>query len=449
MDNNTLHRAAVLNAREGANMDNPTPASKSSLPRPASRTQRTVTVKSLLGGKVRLLRHNNNPMLYARASFQGGYVTLRTLETTIRAASQVAEDWYLDLRARARRGEQLHEPLFAALVQEFLSDPSVKASVSTGTHENYAKKWRVLEPLLTAVRVSQLTLERLEEIRTTRAAAVTRYGTPITANTLDKDITFLRQVLRWGRDRKHLTIVVPPAPSRMGRFAVVKHGRPSLALRDWRRVTRAAHTRAIQAEHRRAQQEQTPTRGRKVDPEKAWELYYFLLIACGGALRTGEAYSLRWQDCEDTVLTTPEGQEAPAIRVRVLGKHSRGGQREDGWVLFGGHTAFHALRARREADPPEASLFRYDHEVGCRALLQSLNLYTDPQSGLTRNTKSLRVTGINLRLLKNPSVSLNDVRKWARTSILQIQQFYDQLHPETSAARVAGGSTARRVDPLT
>ena len=128
----------------------------------------------------------------------------------------------------------------------------------------------------------------------------------------------------------------------------------------------------------------------------------------------------------------------------MLGKHSRGGQRENGWVLMGGVDAFHQLRRRREADRPDDTLFRYNHEPGFRELLKSLDLYTDPSSGMTRNTKSLRVTGINLRLLKNPGVSLNDLRKWCRTSIVQIQHFYDQAHPETSAARVAGRSESSK-----
>ena len=325
-----------------------------------------------------------------------------------------------------------------------LTDPTVKATVSAGQHENYAKKWSVLERFFADVRVSQVTLERLEDIRNTRAAVTNRYGEPITANTIDKDITFIRQVLRWGQERKSLKIVVPPAPKRKGRFAVVKQGRPTLSLKQWRLVTRKALSDARETEQRREQQERDPTRGRKVDPEKAWELYYFILIACGGALRTGEAYSLRWIDCSETVLTTPEGTDEDAIHVKVLGKHSRGGQREDGWILMGGVEAFDRLRACREDEPPDANLFRYNHEAGFRELLKSLNLYTDPSSGMTRKTKSLRVTGINLRLLKNVTVSLNDVRKWCRTSIVQIQQFYDQIHPEMSAGRVAGGSTAKK-----
>ena len=278
-------------------MDKMTTGFGQSKPNRGSRTpQRTTIAKTLLGGKVRLLRHNSNPMLYARAYLQGRYVKIRTMETTVRGASQVAEEWYLDLRERIRRGVQLHEPLFGDVIRDFLTDPTVKASVSTGQHENYAKKWSVLEPFFTDVRVSQVTLDRLEDIRNTRAAATNRYGEPITANTIDKDITFIRQVLRWGQERKGLKIVIPPAPKRKGRFAVVKQGRPTLSLKQWRRVTRKALTDARSTEQRRDRQERERTRGRKVDPEKAWELYYFILIACGGALRTGEAYSLRWME---------------------------------------------------------------------------------------------------------------------------------------------------------
>jgi hypothetical protein len=422
-------------------MDNLVKAvSRSKRARPSIRKQRTTIVTTLLGGKLRLLRHNDHAMLYARAYIQGRYVSTRTMETSIRGASKVAEDWYFDLKTRVRQGDQLHEPLFSEIVREFLVDPSIKRAVSEGQHDNYAKKWNVLEPLFKDVRVSAVTLDKLEDVRNTRAGGANRYGEPITANTIDKDITFIRQILRWGVERKSLAITVPPAPKRKGRFQVVKRGRPTLSLKQWRKVTLAARKGALDAEKKREAQERKPTRGRKVDIEKAWELYFFILFACGGALRTGEAYSLRWMDCSESVLNTPEETDEDAVHVLVLGKHSRAGQRENGWVLFGGVEAFHQLRKRREGDRPDDKLFRYNHEEGFRELLKSVGLYTDPSSGLTRNTKSLRVTGINLRLLKNPSVPLNDLRKWCRTSIVQIQSFYDQAHPETSAARVAGRS---------
>ena len=140
---------------------------------------------------------------------------------------------------------------------------------------------------------------------------------------LDKDITFIRQVLRWGVERKNLAVTIPPAPKRKGRFVVVKRGRPTISLEDWRRVTRQARQDATSAEQRREQQIASKSRGRRADPDRYWELYCFLLIVVGGALRVGEAYSLRWRDCVETTLTTDDGDGSePAIHVKVLGKHS-------------------------------------------------------------------------------------------------------------------------------
>lgn len=378
-------------------------------------------------------------MLYARAFVQGRYIPMRTGEVSETRATEVAERWFYDLQHRIASGEHLHEPTLGYLVKAFLENSTVQTQVSEGQYLNYKKKWNVLAPALSSMRCSAITTDFLEEFRTTRAQVKTRLGTPLTANTIDKDIIFIRQVLRWGVQKGLLKTTVPPAPKKTGRYQVIKRGRPYLNLEQWRRLTAAARSRAEDADIRRKSQDKTPPRGRKVNPDKAWELYCFILIAAGGALRTGEAYSLRWRDCELTEVKTPEGLTERAVRVRVLGKHSRGGVREDGWVFFGGVDAFDLLRKRRMSASQNDSLFLYDHEAGFRQLLQSLELYIDPATEMTRNTKSLRTTGMCLRLTKNPQVSLNDLRKWARTSVVQIEKFYDQLTPELSAGRVAGG----------
>jgi hypothetical protein len=408
-----------------------------------SAPKRTTTVKALLGGKVRLIRQNRNPMLYARAFVQGRYVAVRTGFTGMRDASQFAEQWFYALQHRITSGEQLHEPTFAQLVAEFIADAVVQKSISAGTHRNDVKKWDVLKPYFGDTRVSAVTLEWLEQFRLQRAQVKTRYGKPITANTIDKDIVFIRKVMRWGKERRHLRIDIPPAPARKGRFYVNKVARPPFSLDEWRTLTLRARANAKEADKRVALEREQPRRGRKVNPDKYWELYCFMLIACGGALRTGEAQSLRWCDCELTVLRSPSGDE-PAVEVSVLGKHSRGGQREHGYILMGGVDGYKLLRERRYHDAADAPLFRYNHEEGFRDLLQSLDLYVESKTGLTRNTKSLRVTGINFRWIKNPGVAINDMRKWARTSTEQLEQVYDKLHPQVSAARVAGGSRRRR-----
>ena len=95
---------------------------------PSKPTSTAITVRKLLDGKVTLYTQNRNPMVYARAYAQGKRVYLRTGETDERKAVKVAERWFYDIQSRIQSGEHLHEPLFAELVMQFLSDPVVKRS---------------------------------------------------------------------------------------------------------------------------------------------------------------------------------------------------------------------------------------------------------------------------------------------------------------------------------
>ena len=76
-----------------------------------------------------------------------------------------------------------------------------------------------------------------------------------------------------------------------------------------------------------------------------------------------------------------------------------------------------------------------------KRLLKDVGLYEyrDPATGttITRDRKSLRPTGITLRLDKGDNVSYRDIAKWARTSVQMVADFYDQATPESSAVKVA------------
>lgn len=58
--------------------------------------------------------------------------------------------------------------------------------------------------------------------------------------------------------------------------------------------------------------------------------------------------------------------------------------------------------------------------------------------GDTRDSKSLRQTGISLRLELGPNPDYRDIAKWARTSPAMIAAFYDQTHPQQSVERIVG-----------
>ena len=94
-----------------------------------------------------------------------------------------------------------------------------------------------------------------------------------------------------------------------------------------------------------------------------------MLMSVGAALRVGEAYSLRWRDCE--LITLGDKDKTEAVHMRVLGKHSRGGQREDAYGMFGAVSAFKAMQKARPEAKPDDPLFTENHREGIKELLQA------------------------------------------------------------------------------
>ncbi len=151
------------------------------------------------------------------------------------------------------------------------------------------------------------------------------------------------------------------------------------------------------------------------------ELYWFLLICVGAALRVGEAYSLRWRDCE--LITLNDKDKTEAVHMWVLGKHSRGGRREEAYGMFGAVSAFKAMQEARPEAKPDDPLFTENHREGIKELLKEAKLREDAE-GRTRDAKSLRQTGISLRLDLGPNPDYRDIAKWPQHQQLQQERIF-------------------------
>jgi hypothetical protein len=136
-------------------------------------------------------------------------------------------------------------------------------------------------------------------------------------------------------------------------------------------------------------------------------------------------------------VTGRDGTAEQAVKMLVLGKHSKGGQREVAWGVLGAVYAFKAMRAARPDAKPEDPLFLEKHRDGMNELLTKAELRADPKTGRTRDAKSLRPTGISMRLDRQ-DISYREAARWARTSAAMIEKFYDQNHPEKSVERIVG-----------
>jgi hypothetical protein len=123
--------------------------------------------------------------------------------------------------------------------------------------------------------------------------------------------------------------------------------------------------------------------------------------------------------------------------MMVKGKHFKWtGKREEAYGLYQAVTAFKFLRSSRPDAKPDAPLFTENHREGVRLLLEKAKL-RKTKDGPLRTAKSFRHTGISLWLQYAEQPNILDIAKWARTSVEQIQAFYDQNPRVRSVDRIA------------
>lgn len=408
------------------------------------RTQRTEIVEHLNGGKLRLERRNGSANLYASAYLQGRNVIKSTGEETPGAARKVALNWYLEQLERIRRGDHLRGKTFSECAEAFLQHAESMKEVTEGQRRNYRQKWSLLERYFGDVLISNVDaafLVRLRDLRKTNpVVCLDEQGSPRPSHgktpsnaTLKKDMNFVSLVCRHAKEWMKCLDALPEFPSFRGRLWKIKaNRRPFLDVEQWRRVRQRAKDRM--------NEEGLNPRTRR----QRQELYAFLLISVGAALRVDEAYSLRWMDCDEIVLADEHRTEA--VRMRVFGKHATvEDERELAYALYEGVTGYRLLKASRPDAKPSDHLFLESHRDGVRELLEDAGVRE--KEGATRDAKSLRQTGISLRLEQGPSPDYRDIAKWARTSVTQIARFYDQAHPEESVRRITGFRTIPKPTP--
>ncbi|MBS1816531.1 MAG: hypothetical protein JSU08_01240 [Acidobacteria bacterium] len=388
------------------------------------RQQRTETLLKLYEGKLRLERRNDAPKIFARTYLQGKSLIKSTGEVTVPAATRIATDWYLELRDRIRKGEHLHGRTFGEMAEAFMEHADLLREVSEGQRRNYREKWNLLKSHFDGIKITDIDTRFLLTLREKRSQQTTRTGAPVKPATLKKDLDFVRLVLRHAKQIEKCLPDLPEFPSFRGEaWEVVPSPRPFLNHEQWVKVRKLAKARISE---------------RNLNPRttrQRQELYWFMLISVGAALRVGEAYSLRWRDCR--LITLNDKDHTEAVLMQVLGKHSRGGKREEAYGMFGAVSAFKAMKVARPEAQPDDPLFLENHREGIKELLMKAGLRADSE-GRTRDAKSLRQTGISLRLDLGPNPDYRDIAKWARTSPAMIAAFYDQTHPQSSVERIVG-----------
>ena len=76
----------------------------------------------LMGGKLHLYKRENSSFWQASAFLKGANRRISTKEESLSHAKEIAEDWYLELRGKARSGDLKSGKKFREAAKHFLAE---------------------------------------------------------------------------------------------------------------------------------------------------------------------------------------------------------------------------------------------------------------------------------------------------------------------------------------
>jgi integrase len=275
----------------------------------------------ILGGKVQLYRRTNR-VWHCSASLKGVQHRASTKEEDLELAKEAAEDWYLELRGKARAGLiQKKEISFDKVADQFELEYEVitEGLRSPRWVEGHKHRLRLhLRPFFGALGISQVTAGKAQEYRVHRAGQTGRKpkavktelsadynpiimtkAKPPSRSTIHDEIVTLRQVLKTAQRHgwlSHLPDLSPPYGTR----GKISH-RPWFSAAEYKQLYTAtrAYAKSIRIQHR----------------WHAEQLHDFVLFMGNTGLRPDEAKNLQHRDIT-IVKDEVTGQRILEIEVR-------------------------------------------------------------------------------------------------------------------------------------
>jgi len=373
---------------------------------------------AILGGKVHVYRRDNSSRWQCSTYLVGKNRRVSTKEESLGKAKDFAEDWYLELRGKARNGEISNEKTFREAAAQFEREYQIITQGQRNPEyvEGHTRRLNVhLLPFFGQMGLSEITPGQVQEYRIHRhEQAVKKRGKPPARNTMHQEIVVLRQTLK----------------------TAIRHGwldrLPDLS-EPYRASGKISHRAWFSPEEYRQLYEATRERARHPrNPRYKWhseDLHDFVLFMANTGLRPDEAYRLEFRDVS---IVKDESTQETILEIEVRGKRGVGYCKS----TKGAVRPFERLRERnvlrkkgegRGAQPTDLIFPKRHHEL-FKAILTEQNLKQD-REGQPRTFYSLRHTYICLRLMEGADIY--QIAKNCRTSVEMIEKYYAS-HIKTS-----------------
>ena len=357
---------------------------------------------TILGGKVHVYRRDNSSRWQCATYLAGKNRRVSTKEDSLGKAKDFAEDWYLELRGKARNGEINDEKTFREAAVQFEREYQIITEGQRNPEyvEGHSTRLRLhLVPFFGDMGLSEITPGQIQEYRIHRhEEAVKEYGKPPARSTMHQEIVVLRQTLKAAVRHRWL--------DRLPDLSEPYRASGKISHRAW--FSPEEYKKLYEATRRRAR---TPK-----NPRYKWEseqLHDYVLFMANTGLRPDEANHLEYRDVK---IVEDEGSKETILEIEVRGKRGVGYCKS----TSGAVKPFQRLVERNKPQPTDL-IFPKTHRQLFNTILDEEGLKKD-REGQPRTAYSLRHTYICLRLMEGADIY--QIAKNCRTSVEMIEKYY-------------------------
>ena len=384
----------------------------------------------LMGGKLHVYKRENSSFWQCSAYLAGKNRRMTTKEESLSHAKEIAEDWYLELRGKARGGELTSGPTFKKAAEQFLQEYEIitQGQRSPLWVKTYGWMLRVyLLPYFGKMALSEITAGKVQEYRIhRRQLAMEKRGKPPSRTSMHHETVAIRQVLKTAMRHGWLS-ALPDLSQPYKTSGKVTH-------RAW--FSPEEYKSLFEATRRRAQ---TPLNNRH-----RWaceQLHDYVLFMSNTGLRPDEAGRLEFRDVK---IVKDLGSKETILEIEVRGKRGIGWCKSTASAVqpfirlqsrlrlevlpdsdedeAASRDAASANGKPRKVKPgPTDRLFPMKQRGLLNAILEELKLKRD-RDGNLRTAYSLRHTYICFRLMEGADIY--QIAKNCRTSVEMIEKFY-------------------------
>jgi integrase len=360
----------------------------------------------LMGGKLHLYKRDNSSYWQASAYLAGKNRRISTKEDSLAHAKDIAEDWYLDLKGKARAGELKSGPTFQKAADAFLNEYEALTKGERNPQYVKTQKDRLrlhIIPFFKDKALAEITPGLVQDYRVDRTKNGRKTkdnpeGKPPSRSSMHQEIVALRQVLKCANRHGWLPFLPDLAAPYKASGKIVHRG--WFSPEEYKQLYQATRRRAEKPKKKRF----------------TWEceqLHDFVLFMGNTGLRPDEAMRLEYRDVN---IVKDEATSETILEIEVRGKRGVGYCKS----MPGAVHPFRRLKKRNNPQPTDRLFPKVQREL-FNTILEEEGLKVD-RDGNQRTAYSLRHTYICLRLMEGADIY--QIAKNCRTSVEMIEKYY-------------------------